>query len=221
MRPLTDDDPEPGVREAAPDLGLQQRGVVDHLDVEHADQLLAFGIDRHARGAVLLAEDRQRAVGQRIDVGHFGIADREIDEARVGADVLGLADGDACTVAVRLACADLDRRAPPCAVAADISRTRQRPSWLRSAPARGARIALVELVSCPTPHPLFLPSPKSSVVRQSRYRSPSAAACRSVPSTGTLYSSRVDARRTATVVTPTDLLALAVGVRGRAEIARA
>ena len=81
-----------GVGEALADLVLQQRSVVDHLDVEHADQLLAFGIDRHARGAVLLAEDRQRAIGQRIDVRHLRIADRDLDEAGVGAHVLGLAD---------------------------------------------------------------------------------------------------------------------------------
>ena len=59
----------PRVREAATDLGRQQRGVVGHLDVEDADQLLALGIDRDARGADLLAEDRERVVGQRIDVG--------------------------------------------------------------------------------------------------------------------------------------------------------
>ena len=105
-------DPQLGMREAAADLGLQQRGVVDHLDVEHADQLLAFGIDRHAGGAVLLAEDRQRVVGQRIDVGDLGIADRDLDEARVGAHVLGLADIDGHRRGA-LGAADLDRSAAP------------------------------------------------------------------------------------------------------------
>ena len=86
--------PQTGVGEAAADLGLQQRGVVHHLDVEHADQLLAFGIGGHPRRAVLLAEDRERAVGQRVDVGDLGIADGELDEARLGADVFGLSDID-------------------------------------------------------------------------------------------------------------------------------
>ena len=69
------------MREAARELAGEPRGVVGHLDVEHADQLLALGIDRDARGADLLAEDRQRVVGQRIDVGDLRIADRDVDEA--------------------------------------------------------------------------------------------------------------------------------------------
>src|SRR4029079_5388532 len=47
-----------GVRETAAYLGLQLRGVEHDLDVEYTDQLFAFGIGRHARRAVLLAQDR-------------------------------------------------------------------------------------------------------------------------------------------------------------------
>ena len=39
---------------------------------------LSVAIDRHARGADLLAEDRQRMVGQRIDVGHVRVADHDV-----------------------------------------------------------------------------------------------------------------------------------------------
>ncbi len=94
MRPLTEETCrcEPGKRRR--ELVAQPGDVVGHLDVEDADQLLALGIDRHARGADLLAEDRQRVVGQRIDVGDIRIADRDVDEAVVGAHVLRLADGD-------------------------------------------------------------------------------------------------------------------------------
>ena len=184
-------DPEPRVREAAAELGLQQRGVVDHLDVEHADQLLAFAIDRHARGAVLLAEDRERAVGQRIDVGDLGIADRELDEARVGAHVLGLADGDAspsrCAWPApiwidRCACACADREQAAGAgqrIAAAISDQRRRPqlfcpaSFMSNSP---------PICSC-------LPRIPSFASRSSATARPSALARRSVPSIGTLYSS--------------------------------
>ena len=117
--------PEPGIRKAARISVLHQRGVVHHLDVEHADQLLAFGIGRHARRAVLLAEDRQRAVGQRIDVGHLGIADRQFDEARVGADVLGLADVDRHRRGA-LGAADLDRPLRRCLAAGHRGKRRNR-----------------------------------------------------------------------------------------------
>ena len=94
MRPLTVEacKREPGKRRLS--SLLQPRDVVGHFDVEDADQLLAFGIDRDARGADLLAEDRQRVIGERIDVGDFRVADHDVDEAAVGADVLRLADGD-------------------------------------------------------------------------------------------------------------------------------
>ena len=49
---------------------------------------LSCAVDRDARGADLLAEDRQRVIGQRIDVGDVRIADRDVDEALVGAHVL-------------------------------------------------------------------------------------------------------------------------------------
>ena len=94
MRPLTAVTRMLGVREAALELVLQQRGVVGDLDVEHADQLLAFAIERHARGAELLAEDRQRLVGHRMDVGDVGIADHDVAEAGVEPHVLRLADRD-------------------------------------------------------------------------------------------------------------------------------
>ncbi len=70
-----------------------ERGdVVGNLDVEDADQLLALAVHRHPRGADLLAEDRDGLVGQRIDVGDLRIAHQDVDEARVGAHVLRLAD---------------------------------------------------------------------------------------------------------------------------------
>ena len=125
-------DPQIGVRKALPDLGLDQRGVVHHLDVEHADQLLALGIDRDARGAVLLAEDRERAVGQRIDVGDLRIADRDVDEAGVGAHVLGLADIDLDRRRA-LVRADLDH-----ALGLRLDGAQQRNPSPRSAPPRSA-----------------------------------------------------------------------------------
>ena len=72
----------------------QSADVVVHLHVENANQLLALGIDLYAGGADLLAENRQRVIGQRIDVGDIRIADHDIDEAGAGAHVLRLADGD-------------------------------------------------------------------------------------------------------------------------------
>ena len=83
---------QPVVREAAGQLGAQRRCVVRHLDVEHADQLLVLAVDRHPGGSELLAEDRQRMVGQRIDVGDVGIAHHDVDERHVGANVIRLAD---------------------------------------------------------------------------------------------------------------------------------
>ncbi len=80
--------------EAALEFVGQPGDVVLHFDVEDADQLLAFGIDRHAGGADLLAEDRQRMIGERINVCDLRIADHDVDEAGGGAHVLRLADGD-------------------------------------------------------------------------------------------------------------------------------
>ena len=80
--------------ELALELIGQPADVVVHLDVEDADQLLALGIDLHAGGADLLAENRQRVIGQRIDVGNVRIADHDVDEAGAGTHVLRLADGD-------------------------------------------------------------------------------------------------------------------------------
>jgi hypothetical protein len=80
--------------EAALEFVGQPGDVVLHFDVEDADQLLAFGIDRHASGADLLAEDRQRMIGERINVGDLRIADHDVDEAGGGTHILRLADGD-------------------------------------------------------------------------------------------------------------------------------
>ena len=74
------------------ELHGQPRHVVGHLDVENADDLLVLAVDRDPRGADLLAEDRQRMVGQRIDVGDVRIADHDVDQALIGVDVLGFAD---------------------------------------------------------------------------------------------------------------------------------
>ena len=74
------------------DLGRQARHFVGHLDVEDADMAPVLGVDRHAGRADLLAEDRDRAIGQRRDVGNVRIADGDVGERRVDAQVLGLAD---------------------------------------------------------------------------------------------------------------------------------
>ena len=82
------------MRKARRDLRGELRGVVGDLDVEHADEPLALAVKRDPGGADLLAEDRDRAVGQRVHVGNLGIAHDHIDEGRVGAHVFGLADRD-------------------------------------------------------------------------------------------------------------------------------
>ena len=88
MRPLTVEACESRTGEAPFQLVGEPGDVVRHLDVENADQLLAFGIDRHAGRTDLLAENRQRVIGERIDVGHVRITDHHIDEAVIGAHVL-------------------------------------------------------------------------------------------------------------------------------------
>src|SRR6202034_3645428 len=74
------------------DLRRQPRNVVGHFDVENADRLVIGVIDGDARGADLLAENGQRVIGERADIGDIRIADRDIGEVLVGADILGLAD---------------------------------------------------------------------------------------------------------------------------------
>jgi hypothetical protein len=80
----------------------QARHVVETPDVDDADGALALAVDGDPRGADLLAEDRQRAIGQRRHVRDLGVADGHLGEARVEADILGLPTGT-MTVAVRLA----------------------------------------------------------------------------------------------------------------------
>ena len=91
MRPLTDDTLMPPPVKRC-DLDRQPRNVVGHLDVENTDRLLVRPVDGDPRGADLLAEDRQRVIGQRADVGDVRIADRDVGEVLIGADVFGLAD---------------------------------------------------------------------------------------------------------------------------------
>ena len=74
------------------DLRRQPRNVVGHFDVENADRLVIGVVDGDARGADLLAEDGQRVIGQRADVGDVRIAHRDIGEGLIGPDVFGLAD---------------------------------------------------------------------------------------------------------------------------------
>ena len=205
MRPLTAETRRLACGKRRRILMLQQRGVVHHLDVEHADQLLAFGIGRHAGGAVLLAEDRERAVGQRIDVGHLGIADRELDEARSRcarprtcrcrrspSRCAWPARSGSTALRLRLAATGIRRR----------RRTSPRPDAAPEWPVL-LRIHFdlsTLLIPVHTPHPSVsrLPRIQLFFVRPSAIRSlPSARVHASVaPSIGTLYSSRVDARRT-------------------------
>ena len=76
------------------DLRCEKRNVVGHFNVENADRLLVGAIHRDARRADLLAENGQRAVGQRADIGHRRIADHDIGEALLGVHVLRLAERD-------------------------------------------------------------------------------------------------------------------------------
>ena len=76
------------------DLGRQAGDVVGHLDVEDADLHLALAVERDPGGADLLAENGERAIGQRRDVGDVGIPDGDVGEGGVDAHVLGLADRD-------------------------------------------------------------------------------------------------------------------------------
>ena len=162
MRPLTADTLRL-LREPATNLGLQQRGVVSHLDVEHADQLLAFGIGRHARGSVLLAQDRERAIGQRIDIGHLGIADRELDEARVGAHVLGFADIDGDRRGALGAADRIVRCASASLLAEEIAAATSLPRSAASAPAPSHLVQYPFLLpSVHYPHPCF-PFPNLAV----------------------------------------------------------
>src|SRR5262249_2313165 len=82
------------MREALRELAAEPRGIVGHLDIEYADQLLALAVDRDTRSADLLAEHRERMVGEGNRVGDIGIADDHLGEALAGADALGLADRD-------------------------------------------------------------------------------------------------------------------------------
>jgi hypothetical protein len=91
--PVHGRDPDPSAGDAV-ELNRKTRDVVGHLDVEEADRVFAFVVDRHARGTDLLAQNRERMIGQRRDVGDVRIADSYIRERRVNAHVLGFAHGD-------------------------------------------------------------------------------------------------------------------------------
>jgi hypothetical protein len=73
---------ESRAREAPAQFVGQPGNVIRHFHVENADQLLPLGIDGHARRADFFAEDRERVIGERIDIGNFRIADN--DKAAVG-----------------------------------------------------------------------------------------------------------------------------------------
>ncbi len=64
----------------AGDFDRQPGNVIGHLDVEDADRLLVLVVDRDARSADLLAEDRDRMVGQRTGIGNIRIADRRCQQ---------------------------------------------------------------------------------------------------------------------------------------------
>ena len=87
-------DAEARMRETLRELAAEPRGIVGHLDVEHADQLLGLAVNRDARGADLLAEHRERAIGEGDRVGDIGIADDHLGEALCRAHAFGLADRD-------------------------------------------------------------------------------------------------------------------------------
>ena len=108
MRPLTVEASSSRTGEAPFQLIGEPGDVVRHLDVKNADQLLAFGIDRHTGRTDLLAKNRQRVIGERIDVGHVRITDHHINKAVIGAHVLGLADRHSQHDGP-IAAADLDR----------------------------------------------------------------------------------------------------------------
>ncbi len=56
------------------------------------NRLLVRPVSGDARGADLLAEDRQCMIGQRADIGDVRIADGDVGDVLIGANVLGLAD---------------------------------------------------------------------------------------------------------------------------------
>ena len=76
------------------ELQRKSADVIGDLDVEDSDDPPAFAIHGYARHPDLLAEDRQRTVGERRDVRHVGIADHDIRERRIDTDVLCLASSD-------------------------------------------------------------------------------------------------------------------------------
>ena len=82
------------MREPLREFAAEPRGVIGHLDIEHADQLLGFAVDRDARVADFLAQHRERAVSERDRVGDIRVADDHLGETLAGAHGLGLADRD-------------------------------------------------------------------------------------------------------------------------------
>ena len=82
------------MREALRELAAEARRIVGHLDVEHADELLGLAVNRDTCSADLLAEYRERAIGEGDRVGNIGVADDHLGEALAGAHALRLADRD-------------------------------------------------------------------------------------------------------------------------------
>ena len=198
-------DAEARMREALRQLAAEPRGVVGHLDVVHADQLLALAVDRDARGADLLAEDRERAVGERDRVGDLRIADDHLREAAFAAHALGLADRDPAR-SRRCGPPSARPRAPATgAVATPSGKRAQRSACQRcrrnGASSRRRAIALsgrqAAPVLCspcpPLPHSVFQRRTAASVLR-------CAFAPFALSSAGTLYSCRFAARVTETLV---------------------
>ncbi len=131
----------------ARDLRRQPRNVVGHFDVENADRLLVLAVDRDARGADLLAENRQRMIGERIDVGDIRIADRDIDQVLVGMHVLRLADRHHH----RRGVGGAGERDPLLRLRSAGRENQRRGDQLPSTPARTGRAATARRSSCSCP----------------------------------------------------------------------
>jgi hypothetical protein len=78
----------------AVELERETRDVVGYFNIEDSYRPAALSVHRHPRHADLLAENGERMVSERRHVGHFRIADHDIRERRIDADVLCLARGD-------------------------------------------------------------------------------------------------------------------------------
>ena len=168
--PLTED-AEAGMREAAGDFRRQHRGVVDHLDVEDADQLLAFAIGGDAGGAALrprIESDRSVSGLTSAISGSPTVTSVKLGSVRTSADL----PWRHVTVAVRLApeistsfCAARMRRRAAC-------RWRARRKLPREQSESRRLPAILSVCSRDSPPPLFN-VPASS--RRDPYRTPPLA----------------------------------------------